>query len=102
EHDMAGSIEIQVADGDEKEVSADDVLAGFVTQLGREGHVLAPWFGISYLLQDLCFVDALLEGRKPDPDLRVGLEAQRVVEAIYHSARSGEEVDVPSFIPTAL
>src|SRR6185503_14851758 len=40
EHDMAGSIQLQEADGDEKKISADDVLSRFVTQLGREGHVL--------------------------------------------------------------
>lgn len=99
EHDMAGSVDLQIGDGDEQRLSAEEVLSRFVAQLGRDGHPMASWFGISYLLQDLCFVDALLEGRVPGPDVRTGLEATRLVEAIYHSARSGEEVDVASFVP---
>jgi len=99
EHDMAGSFDVQVGDGHEQRVSADEVLARFVALVGREGHPMASWFGIAYLLQDLCFVDALLDGRPPGPDLRVGLEATRLVEAIYHSARAGVEVDVAAFEP---
>jgi predicted dehydrogenase len=99
DHDMLGPIDVQVGDGDEERLSADEVLRRFVRQLGRDGHPLAGWFGISYLLQDLCFVDALLEKRSPAPDLRAGLEAQRLVEAIYHAARTGAEVEVASFVP---
>lgn len=99
EDDMSGSVLVQHGDGDEERIASDEVLSRFVSRLGREGHPLATWFGISYLLQDLCFVDALLDKRRPDPDLRAGLEAQRVVEAIYHAARSGEEVDVAGFVP---
>ena len=99
DHDMAGPVLIQQGDEDEREISAEEVLSRFVADLGREGHPLASWLGIPYLLQDLCFVDALLEQRRPAPDLRTGLEAQRVVEAIYHAARSGEEVAVQGFQP---
>ena len=57
------------------------------------------WFGIPYLLQDLCFVESLLADRAPAPDIRAGLEAQRLVEAVYAAARSGEEIEVARFDP---
>ena len=44
-----------------------------------------------YLLQDLAFVEALLADRDPAPSLEVGVEAQRIAEAVYRAADSGEE-----------
>jgi len=102
DHDMAGPVRVQVGDGDEEAISADDVLRRYVAELRREQHPLAGWFGIPYLVQDLAFVDALLERRRPAPDLRIGLEAQRVVEAIYFAARTRDEVDVAQFEPTKI
>jgi predicted dehydrogenase len=99
DHDMIGSIELHVGDGDEARISADEVLRGYLARLGRQDHPLANWFGISYVLQDLSFLEALLEGRRPAPDLSAGLEAQRVVDAIYHAARTGQEVEVAAHVP---
>ncbi len=99
EDDMSGSIELQEGDGDGRRISAEEVLSRFIARLGREGHPLASFFGVAYLLQDLAFVDTLLDGAPPGPDLRAGLEAQRVVEAIYHAARTDSEVDVRTFVP---
>jgi predicted dehydrogenase len=97
DHDMAGPVIHQLADGDEEIIPADVVLRSYLESIGRHEHPLANWFGISYMLQDLSFVEALLADRAPQPDMAAGVEAQRLAEAIYHAARSGEEVDATSF-----
>ncbi len=97
DHDMVGPVLRQVGAGEEELVTADEVVRHFVATLGRGDHPLSNWFAVGYMLQDLSFVEALLEDRPPAPDLRAGVEAQRLVEAIYHSARSGEDVEVAQF-----
>ena len=44
---------------------------------------------LRYSLEDYFFLTALAEGRDPFPDFRTALEAHRLVDAIYRSARSG-------------
>jgi predicted dehydrogenase len=97
EHDMSGDILYQLEDGPQRLIPADEVLRRFTTMHGRVPDELRDWYGISYLVQDLSFVDALLEDRMPAPDLRVGLEAQRLAAAVYHAARTGEEVAFAEF-----
>lgn len=99
DHDMAGPVTEQLGDGEEQVIPTEEVLARFAHSIGRADHPLAAWFAIPYMLQDLCFVEALLEDRAPAPDVRAGLEAQRLAEAVYAAARTAEEVDVARFDP---
>lgn len=97
EHDMSGSLRHQLGDDAESEWSGDDVLRRFRALRAAEDHPLRDWFGVSYMVQDLAFVEALLAGRDPEPDLRVGLEAQRLAEAAYTSARQGRSITLADF-----
>lgn len=97
DHDMLGSLRRQLGDEAEGEWSGDEVLQRFRALHGAEQHPLRDWFGVSYLVQDLAFVEALRAGRDPEPGLRVGLEAQRLAEAAYVSAREGCSVRLADF-----
>jgi predicted dehydrogenase len=100
-HDMSGNVIVQTGDGDEQTMSEEAVLERFVA---TRGPLLAPlrnFSGVAYLLQDLAFVEALLAGRPPGPDMRAGLEAHRLAAAAYHSAQTGTEVDLATFAPPA-
>ena len=99
--DMSGEVTQQFGDGPEQVIPADEVLQRFVAAQGDVPDVLRDCYGVSYLVQDLAFVEALLAGRSPTPDIRAGLEAQRLAAAAYCAARSGAEVDVTAFEPTA-
>lgn len=101
EHDMAGEITVQFGEESERVLKTDEVMQRFLNQRGASEHPLRDWFGAAYFVQDLAFVDAILEGRDPSPSLADGLEAQRLAEAVYHAARTGMEVDVAAFAPAA-
>jgi myo-inositol 2-dehydrogenase/D-chiro-inositol 1-dehydrogenase len=93
DHDMAGDITVQLGDGEERHLGGREVLERFETLLARPDHRFRDWYGIPYLLQDLAFVEALLADRDPAPGLDVGVEAQRLAEAVYAAAESGEEIE---------
>jgi predicted dehydrogenase len=100
EHDvMVGSVVVQRGDGGEEIIAAEQVLDRFVERQERPVAALRLGYGIAYGVQDLEFVRALLEDRAPSPDMRAGLEAQRVAEAVYASARSGETIELAGFVP---
>jgi predicted dehydrogenase len=94
EHDMSGDITVQLGDAEASTLQGGAVLARFETLLGRPDTTFRDWYGMPYLLQDLAFVEALLDGRDPAPGLEVGVEAQRLAEAVYRAAASGDEVDL--------
>ena len=94
EHDMLGDVTLQLGDGDITPLGAAEVLARFETLLGRPDTTFRDWYGIPYLLQDLQFVEALLEDRDPAPSLETGLAAQYLAEAAYRAAASGDEVEI--------
>ncbi len=94
DHDMFGEVEWQHADEPVERLVSDDVVRRYAASLGRRDHTFAHWYGLPYFTQVLSFVEALLEERTPAPGLDEGVEAQRVVDAIYRAARSGEAVDV--------
>jgi UDP-N-acetyl-2-amino-2-deoxyglucuronate dehydrogenase len=96
--DMSGDITYQFGDGPEQLMPADEVLQRFLGMQEKVPDALRDCYGIAYLVQDLAFVEALLAGRAPAPSMRVGLEAQRLAAAAYHAARSGEEVDIETFV----
>jgi len=97
--DMSGDVTYQFGDGPEQLLPAGEVLRRFVAAQTRVPDALRDCYGVSYLVQDLAFVEALLAGHRPTPDMRAGLEAQRLVTAAYHAARTGEVVDVVHFAP---
>ncbi len=97
EADMSGDITYQFADGPERLLPASEVLRRFVSMQANVPEGLDDCYGVSYLVQDLAFVDALLTDRPAAPDIRAGLEVQRLAAAVYHAARNGAEVDVATF-----
>lgn len=96
EHDMFGEIIVQRGDGAAEVMRSAEVLARFEALLGRREHTFRNYYALPYFLQDLAFIEALLEGRDPDPGLAVGIAAQRLAEAVYEAARTGSEVTVPA------
>src|SRR5262245_61561977 len=94
EHDMFGEVEWQHDDHPMARLDADEVVRRYMGTLARRDDTFARWHGLPYFMQVLAFVEALLEDRPPAPGLDDGVEAQRVVEAIYRAARSGDEVAV--------
>jgi len=94
EHDMFGEVEWQHDDHPLARLDADEVVRRYTGILARRDDTFARWYGLPYFMQVLAFVEALLEDRSPAPGLNDGVEAQRVVEAIYRAARSGDEVVV--------
>jgi len=95
--DMSGDITYQFGDGSEQIMRADEVLRRFAAMHAQVPDGLRDYFGVSYLVQDLAFVEALLADRAPAPSIHIGLEAQRLAAATYHAARSRTEVDVEKF-----
>jgi predicted dehydrogenase len=98
-HDMAGTITCQFGDGGENRMAEDEVLRRYAAVAGELPQSLRTLAGVAYLVQDLAFVNALLDGHDPHPSMRVGLEAQRLAEAVYHAARTQQEVDFACFYP---
>ena len=92
DHDMVGDILMQIGDGGEQRVESRTVLHRFAASLQRTDSRFADWYAVPYLWQDLAFVEALLAVREPAPGLEVGVEAQRIAEAAYRAAESGEEI----------
>lgn len=91
-HDMFGEIIMQRGDGAADTMRSAEVLERFAALLGPRDHTFRDFYALPYFLQDLAFVEALLAGRTPDPGLEVGIAAQRLAEAVYAAARSGEEI----------
>lgn len=99
--DMVGAITHQFGDGGEESMQDEEVIERFVAMSADVPPELAAYFRVAYLVEDLRFVTSLLENRPAHPNIAVGLEAQRLAAAVYHAARSGEEVDVTTFDPSA-
>jgi UDP-N-acetyl-2-amino-2-deoxyglucuronate dehydrogenase len=99
DYDMVGEIIYQFGDGPEQLMPANEVMQRFSMIQDDIPDPLRELYGVAYLVQDLSFVRALLEERAPSPDMRVGLEAQRLAAAVYHAARTGEEVEARGFEP---
>jgi scyllo-inositol 2-dehydrogenase (NADP+) len=94
DHDMVGDIAVQLGDGPEQRLDAGEVLERFGALLGRADARFRNWYAVPYLLQDLEFIEGLLADRHPAPGLEIGIEAQRIAEAVYRAAERGEEVEL--------
>jgi predicted dehydrogenase len=94
QHDMFGEITVQRGDGAAEIMQSSEVLEHFGSLLARRDHTFRDYYALPYFLQDLAFVEALLDGGEPDPGLEVGIAAQRLAEAVYHAARTGTEIDL--------
>jgi predicted dehydrogenase len=92
DHDMLGDIEIQRGDGECDRLASAEVLERFLALLDVVEPQFRDWYGVAYFVQDLAFVRTLLANRAPTPGLAVGLEAQRLAEAVYQAARGGTEI----------
>jgi len=99
EEDFLGPIVLQRGDGPLETLSETEVLHRFLQIRPAPNPALEPFFRIAYLVQDLAFLQALWDGRPPQPDLRSGLEAQRLAEAAYYAARTDSEVHLAGFVP---
>ncbi|HZP56524.1 MAG TPA: Gfo/Idh/MocA family oxidoreductase [Dehalococcoidia bacterium] len=82
------------------QLSETEVVRRFVAQLELHGlgvgrllsAVTPEYHGQDYLLEDYAFLRAVSEDRPASPDFGVAVEAHRVVDAVYASARSGERI----------
>ena len=92
DHDFIGPIEMQVHAQNVEAISAEEVQRRYMEGLGLGEAVDGL---VRYSLEDYFFLKAVIEGDQPYPDFRVGLEAHRIVDAIYRSASlRGELVDI--------
>jgi predicted dehydrogenase len=92
DHDMFGEIVIQRGDAEARTIGGAELMRRFEDLIGPLREPFRDWYSVPYFVQDLAFVEALLEGRDPEPGLAVGLAAHRLAEAVYRSARSDIEV----------
>jgi predicted dehydrogenase len=86
-------------DGARGEISADEVVARHVDLAGITDERLravmtAQYGGQDYLLENYAFLKAVSDGVRAFPEFDVALEAHKVVDAIYASARDGRAVEV--------
>ena len=94
--DTIGPITFQRgASNNEETITDTEVMARFSEKLLRERPYLAPikdYFAIPYAVEDAIFVAALKGLCDPAPPFSAGVSAQRLVEAAYTSAQSGNAV----------
>ncbi len=89
----------QHGDGPEERMAEGEVLRRYLSLHADVPSSLRDLSGVAYLMQDLAFVQALLEEREPQPGIDAGLQAQRIAAAVYHAAHTGEDVKVGTFEP---
>jgi predicted dehydrogenase len=93
DHDFVGPIEMQVHAQNAETIPAEEVQRRYMNGLGLNEDALEGM--LRYSLEDYFFLKAISDGEQPFPDFRVGLEAHKVVDAVYRSAsRGGELVDI--------
>ncbi len=90
--DTLGPIFFQRDCAANEETIADDVvMERFTETILRERPYLAPIkdkLAIPYAAEDATFIAALKGACEPDPEFEAGVQAQRMVEAAYKSART--------------
>jgi len=98
EHDANGPIVVQRDDAEsEQTISEGEVMDRFAQIILAERPYLSPLrdsFAIPYALEDAAFVAAMRGECTVDPALEEGIKVQRLVEAAYESARTGQRASV--------
>jgi len=98
--DYAGAIRCETnAAGGRTDISPEEVIARFVERADiidqRLREVVLPHnLGQAYLLEDYTFLKAVSEDRQSWLNFDVAVEAHRVVDAVYESARTGSPVEL--------
>jgi predicted dehydrogenase len=92
DHDFIGAIRHQGRTGQVAEMSSEEVFERYCEIAGLQGQEqelarLGMW-------EDFSFLKCVEEGRSAFPDFRTALQAHRVVDACYSSARGSREVSV--------
>jgi len=87
--DFIGPIHYQVHAQNPQTLSGDEVRNRYLSSLGISDEMFEGL--LRYSLEDYFFLRACLQDEEPFPDFRVGLEAHRIVDAIYRSAAAGGE-----------
>jgi predicted dehydrogenase len=98
EHDANGPIIVQRGDSESEQVISEaEVMDRFAQIILAERPYLSPLkdsFAIPYALEDAAFVAALRGECAVDPAFEEGVKVQRLVEAAYESARTGQRASV--------
>ena len=98
EHDASGPIIVQRGDSEsEKVISEAEVMDRFAQIILAERPYLSPLkdsFAIPYALEDAAFVAATRGECSVNPGIEEGVKVQRLVEAAYESARTGQRTSV--------
>jgi predicted dehydrogenase len=100
DNDWSGPIRVESQErGGRYDIRAPEVVARHIELAGvvdpRLRDVMNEHYaGYDYLLENYAFLTAVAEGRPAFPDFSVAVEAHRVVDAVYESARAGRPVDV--------
>jgi myo-inositol 2-dehydrogenase / D-chiro-inositol 1-dehydrogenase len=92
DHDFIGPIHMQVHAQNAETIPEEEVRRRYLAGLGLEEDAFEGL--LRYSLEDYLFLKAVIEDREPYPDFKVALEAHRVVDAIYRSAATGDEVEL--------
>ena len=86
EEDFLGPVRYQFGKGNLTTIKREEIMQSYLEESGLDEKRAKMLAMTSYGFEDLAFVEALMEGRRPDPGLEVAVEAHRVVDAIYESA----------------
>jgi predicted dehydrogenase len=99
--DYAGAIRCETnTAGGRRDIASEEVIARFIESFPvadeRLRQAVIPHdLGQAYLLEDYTFLKAVSEDRQSWLDFNVAVEAHRVVDAIYQSAKEARPIDLP-------
>ncbi len=93
DHDFLGVITLQTHAKTREVIPEEEVRSRYLELVGMAGQPDAE--ALKYSFEDYFFLKAVAEGRDPFPDFHVGLEAHRIVDAVYRSAAAGGDAVSP-------
>ena len=88
--DFLGPIELQTHAKTREIIPEDEVRQRYLEMVQMDEPTRAK--ALKYSFEDYFFLRALQEGTQPFPDFKVGLEAHRIVDAVYRSAALGGDI----------
>jgi predicted dehydrogenase len=89
EHDFNGPITHQLRSEAAVILAEEEVRKRYLASIALDADAFGD--ALRYSLEDYFFLDAIANGRNPFPGFHVALEAHRIVDAVYRSARAGGE-----------